>query len=275
MSVGKCFLRVRFRPIADIAGIPVVPRTVGHNCKAMAERIHWLGGTCARLYSAFACSERPQASGYLDFGIGSNSCGAITAGGNSMKISSAIRLTVFSLALSVNGTALHAAPGEAAIAATTQPSPVSSDEAAMRAVVESFCDSWTRHDMGAMHALVTGDVEWVNVVGNDWHGLAEVQKGHANYHHFLAAGSTCSVESVAVHPIAPDVAVAVTSFHFGGVGPDGTTEDTRTRSSMVMVKRDGEWKITHQQNTIINPATQGPADPLNFDESTGLPATGG
>jgi len=192
-----------------------------------------------------------------------------------MKISSAFGLTVFSLAIAVNGTALNAAPEEAALAPTTQPAPISSDEAAMRAVVESFCDSWTRHDMESMHALVTDDVEWVNVVGNDWRGLAEVNKGHANFHHFLAARTTCLVESFAVHPIAPDVAVAVTAFHFGGVGPDGTAEDTRTRSSMVMVRKDGEWKIVHQQNTIINPATQGPADPLNFDEKTGLPATGG
>jgi hypothetical protein len=40
---------------------------------------------------------------------------------------------------------------------------------------------------------------------------------------------------------------------------------------MVMLKQGGQWKIVHQQNTIINPAIQGPGDPLNFDEKTGLP----
>lgn len=191
-----------------------------------------------------------------------------------MKLSLAIGLVFFSLALDGNGTTLHAASGEPGIAATTQLALKGPDETAIRAVVASFCESWTKHDMAAMHVLETGDVEWVNVVGNDWRGLADVRKGHANYHHFLAARSTCSVESVAVRAIAPDVAIAVTAFHFGGVGPDGKTEDARTRSSMVMVRRDGEWKITHQQNTIINPATQGPADPLNFDEKTGLPRSG-
>ena len=191
-----------------------------------------------------------------------------------MKTSSAIGLTVFSLAVAANGTTLHAAPADVGTAATAQPAPINPDEIAVRAVVAAFCDSWTKHDMDAMHALETQDVEWVNVVGNDWRGLADVRKGHANYHHFLAAKSTCSVDSVAVRPIAPDVAIAVTAFHFGGTGLDGKTEDTRTRSSMVMVKRDGEWKIIHQQNTIINPGTQGPADPLNFDVKTGLPRAG-
>jgi uncharacterized protein (TIGR02246 family) len=178
----------------------------------------------------------------------------------------------FALTICGTGTALQAALPEAATGTTTRLGLTSADEAAVRAVITSFCDSWTEHDMDAMHVLETQDVEWVNVVGNDWHGLADVRKGHANYHRFLAAGSTCAVDSVAVRPIAPDVAIAVTAFHFGGTAPDGKAENTRTRSSMVMVKQDGEWKITHFQNTTINPETQGPADPLNFDEKTGLPA---
>jgi len=183
-----------------------------------------------------------------------------------MKVSLAIGLIVFLL----DGTALHAAPSETGIA-STQLALKAPDEVAVRAVIASFCDSWTKHDMDAMHSLETPDVEWVNVVGNDWRGLSDVRKGHANYHHFLAAKSTCSVDSVAVRPIAPGVAIAVTIFHFGGTAPDGKPEDTRTRSSTVMVKRAGAWKIIHFQNTTINPAIQGPADPLNFDEKTGLP----
>ena len=191
-----------------------------------------------------------------------------------MRLTSAIGL-VLALTIDSTGTALEAASPTAVPAmATTSPNlPLTrADEEAVRAVVASFCDSWTRHDMEAMHALVTPDIEWVNVVGNDWRGLADVTKGHANYHRFLAARSTCSVDSVAVRQIAPDVAIAVTAFHFGGMAPDGKPEDARTRSSMTMVKRNGEWKILHQHNTIINPATEGAGDPLNFDEKTGLPA---
>jgi uncharacterized protein (TIGR02246 family) len=145
------------------------------------------------------------------------------------------------------------------------------DEATVREVVAKFCDSWNKHDMAAMHALDTPDVQWVNVVGNDWRGLEEVHRGHANFHRVLAAENTCAVESVAVRAVKPDVAIAVIGFRFGGKAPDGKKGDTLTRSSMVMLKGDGMWKIFHMQNTVINPDMQGPLDHLNFDEKTGLP----
>jgi len=145
------------------------------------------------------------------------------------------------------------------------------DRLAIRALVSAFADSWSKHDMDAMHALDAPDVEWINVVGNHWRGLANVRKGHTNYHHFLAAKSTSVVEDVTTRAIAPDVAIAVTTFHFEGVDPTGKAEDTRTRASAVIIKRGGSWKIVHFHNTVINPAMQGPNDPMNFNPATGLP----
>lgn len=145
------------------------------------------------------------------------------------------------------------------------------DRVAIEAVVSAFAESWSKHDMAAMHALDTQDVEWINVVGNEWDGLANVRRGHTNYHRFLAAKSTALVENVTARAIAPGVAIAVITFHFGGADPAGKAEDTRTRASAIMVKRGAAWKIVHFHNTVINPATQGAADPMNFDEATGLP----
>src|SRR5450432_94931 len=72
-----------------------------------------------------------------------------------------------------------------------EPTPLSdADRSAIRSVISAFADSWSKHDMDAMHALDAPDVEWINVVGNHWRGLANVRKGHTNYHHFLAARST-------------------------------------------------------------------------------------
>lgn len=68
--------------------------------------------------------------------------------------------------------------------------------------------------MAAMHSLDTADVEWLNVVGNDWKGIDEVSRGHANFHHVMASESICSVESVAVRPVKPDVAIGVVVFHW-------------------------------------------------------------
>jgi len=156
-------------------------------------------------------------------------------------------------------------------AAAAQRMPSAPDEAAVRRLIADFADSWNRHDMAAMHALDTPDVEWVNVVGNDWIGVENVRKGHANFHRVLAADNVMHVDEVAVHLVAPDVAIAVTKLHFNGKSIDGRPPEAFTRGSWVMVKRARVWKIAYFQNTAIDPTVQGPMDPLQFDEKTGLP----
>jgi uncharacterized protein (TIGR02246 family) len=124
-----------------------------------------------------------------------------------------------SIMVLVNASAQTVASHELAGAAPAAVPLAKADETAIRAVVASFADSWNRHDMDAMHKLVT-------VVGNDWRGRDEVRRGHANFHHVLAANSSAAVESVAVRSIAPDVAIAVPVFHFTDkdpkVNPGGT-----------------------------------------------------
>ena len=169
----------------------------------------------------------------------------------------------------------RAAPDEAPDAATTTTSRLvlsGPDEAAVRVLAADFVEAWNRHDMAAMRALNTGDVEWVNVTGNHWRGLANVYKAHDNLHRVLAAETSASVEAIALRAIAPDAAVAVATLHFGPMmGPDGKViEDRKTRASLVAVKRDGVWKIVHFHNTNVDALAEGPGDPLEWDE-TGLP----
>ena len=73
--------------------------------------------------------------------------------------------------------------------------------------------------MKAMHELNTDDVEWINVVGHQWRGKATVTKGHAAIHKGMAAQTSMSVESATIRSIAPTVAVAVATMHFGA-SPD-------------------------------------------------------
>ena len=81
-------------------------------------------------------------------------------------------------------------------ALTTTPRALAADdEAAVRALVDEFANTWNRHDMGAMRELDTDDVEWINVVGHHWAGKATVYKGHVAIHKGMSAKTTLSVES--------------------------------------------------------------------------------
>jgi uncharacterized protein (TIGR02246 family) len=157
--------------------------------------------------------------------------------------------------------------------ATTTPPPAfgADDESAVRALVNEFANTWNRHDMNAMHELDTEDVEWINVVGHHWRGKATVHKGHTAIHKGMYAKQSMSVESATIRSIAPTVAVAVATMHFGP-SPDpryAWVVAAKTRGSFTMVKRDGIWKIAHFQNTVIDPKTEN--DDLPKWDATGFP----
>ena len=157
---------------------------------------------------------------------------------------------------------------------TTPRALVADDESAVRALVDEFANTWNRHDMGAMHELDTDDVEWINVVGHHWAGKATVYKGHVAIHKGMSAKTTMSVESATIRPIAPGVAVAVATMHFGpSLDPDYPwVVAAKTRGSFTMVKRDGTWKIAHFQNTQIDPKAEN-EDVPSWD-ATGFPPPG-
>jgi len=160
--------------------------------------------------------------------------------------------------------------------ATTNAPPALSaeDESAVRALVNEFANTWNRHDMKAMHELDTEDVEWINVVGNYWRGKATVYKGHVAIHKGMNATTSASVESATIRSVAPTVAIAVATMHFGAsLDPRYSwVVAAKTRASFTMVKRDGIWKIVHFQNTVIDPKVEN-IDLPKFD-ATGFPPPG-
>jgi uncharacterized protein (TIGR02246 family) len=145
------------------------------------------------------------------------------------------------------------------------------DESAVRGLVNEFANTWNRHDMKAMHELDTDDVEWINVVGHHWRGKTTVTKGHVAIHKGMVAQVSMSVESMDTRSIAPTVAVAVATMHFGPSRDPrhSWVAAAKTRGSFTMVKRDGVWKIVHFQNTVIDPKTE--HDDLPKWDATGFP----
>lgn len=155
----------------------------------------------------------------------------------------------------------------------TPPTLNAADELAVRSLVDQFAASWNRHDMKAMHALDTEDVEWINVVGHYWRGKDTVYKGHTAIHKGMYATTTAEVESATIRSIAPNVAMAVAVMHFSASTDPRVKwiagEPAKTRASFTIVKRDGIWKIVHFQNTIIDTKAENMDIPKFAD--TGFP----
>jgi uncharacterized protein (TIGR02246 family) len=146
------------------------------------------------------------------------------------------------------------------------------DDVAVRAIVAEFANTWNRHDMKAMHALDTEDVEWINVTGNHWLGKAAVYKGHDTIHRTIFAKTEMGVLDTSSRLIAPGVALVVATMTFSnGITPLGqVAPDLKTRGTFTLVRRDAAWKIAHFQNTTVDPIAE-KDDPITWDETGFLP----
>jgi len=58
----------------------------------------------------------------------------------------------------------------------------SSDEEAVRKVVNGFPEAWNRHDMNGHGALFTSDADFVNVTATHWKGRESIQLNSAFLH---------------------------------------------------------------------------------------------
>ena len=185
-----------------------------------------------------------------------------------MKILTLATITLTAL-IGVVGHTTAQSPSESA----AKPEVLSTqDEAAVRGIVAEFNKTWNSHDMKAMHALNTDDVEWINVTANHWRGNAAVLKGHANLHRTIFAKTNMGVDKILVRSIAPGVALAVAAMKFGPTTtPTGEViPEQRTRGTFTMVKQGAAWKIAHFHNTNIDAIAE-KHDPITWDETGFLP----
>jgi ketosteroid isomerase-like protein len=159
-----------------------------------------------------------------------------------------------------------AAPLCAVILGTGIVNASSSDEEAVRKVVNGFLEAWNRHDMNAFGALFAPDADFVNVAGIHWKGRESIQLNHAFVHGAIpadSAGVACpksaygifktsnlTFRQVDVRFLRKDVAVAHIQTELRG---DARAKDTRhTLLVMILTKENGRWLIAVAQNTEIN-----------------------
>jgi uncharacterized protein (TIGR02246 family) len=73
-----------------------------------------------------------------------------------------------------------------------------------------------------------------------------------------------TITNVAIRAVTSDVAVAVVTLKMGEfITPEGELKaETQDKLSLIFVKCEGGWRITHGHNTVIDPNAQ-PFDPIN------------
>jgi uncharacterized protein (TIGR02246 family) len=141
-----------------------------------------------------------------------------------------------------------------------------SDERNIRAVATAYAEAWNHHDMRTLAELFTDDADWINIVGMHWRGKAAIVKAHDVFHRTIFQKMEIGVADIGIRAITSDVAATVIALKAGEyTTPDGKQQNaTLDRLSLILVNRNGEWRIAHGHNTVVDP-TAAPFDPVSSD----------
>lgn len=126
----------------------------------------------------------------------------------------------------------------------------SSDEAAIRRIVQQLQDGWNAHDGKAFAAPFAADADYVVINGMKIKGKADIEQGHIGIFATVYKDSHNDGTVKSVRFLRPDVAVVHVEWSLEFRTGD-KTEKGRAMCSMVMAKEGGKWAIASFQNTPI------------------------
>ena len=152
--------------------------------------------------------------------------------------------------------------------------PRSSDEAAIRRVIDAYVETWNRHDMDAWGQLFTEDVDYVNRGGGWWRSNRDNVEGHRVIHAgIVRRGDRADLEArvASVSLLADDVALVHVQTRLrtdpamaAGAergSADGEGWAPGAIMTVVMVRRDERWLIRALQNTLVDESRPRPPQP--------------
>ncbi|WP_239647258.1 YybH family protein [Nocardiopsis baichengensis] len=129
------------------------------------------------------------------------------------------------------------------------------EQHAIEDLVAAHTRLWIDHDMDAWGAYFTEDADFITHRGLWWRTRAENVDGHKDVPaSVLAQKADYTQEVASVREIAPDVALVHTLWTWPGHRLPGArpAEDRSGIITLVLVRRDGEWRIRAAHNTRDN-----------------------
>lgn len=129
------------------------------------------------------------------------------------------------------------------------------DENEIRRALDAQTDHWIRHEMDAWGAYFTDDCDFITHRGVWWRTRRDNVEGHKDVPaSVIAQKRNYTQEIVDIAAIAPDVALVHTRWSWPDHALPGADapEDRTGLITMVLVRRDGAWKIRAVHNTRVN-----------------------
>lgn len=139
-----------------------------------------------------------------------------------------------------------------------QPSvPASTEgEREIRDLIDRLSESWARGDAGSYGAEFTDDCDYVAFDGTRFRGPSEPHAHLARLFDSVLKGTRLEGEVESVRFLTPEVAVVHWTGSVAYPWNKRVRSRRRSRQTLVIVRRDGNWKVAAFQNTRVRPLPQ-------------------
>jgi uncharacterized protein (TIGR02246 family) len=127
--------------------------------------------------------------------------------------------------------------------------PVTADEAAIRAILAQLADAWNTGDGAAFAAPFAEDADFIAFEGTHLRGREEIAAFHVHAFETVVKGSRLAGEVKFVRFLNPELALMHSCAY---VTLPGQTKASPSRDSMelfVVAKRDGSWQAVGMMNS--------------------------
>ena len=143
----------------------------------------------------------------------------------------------------------------------------STDERAIRGIVAACEGAWNAGDAVAFTAAMADDIDFINVLGDRHKGRETVEHGHRHIFATIYKDSRVRYTLDEIRFVRPDVALAfIHARLISRLPPNAVASaareaqmademhESQARSTMLLAKNDGTWRIVAFQNTSVAPA---------------------
>ena len=126
----------------------------------------------------------------------------------------------------------------------------SDDEEAIRRIEQTWDAAWNRHDAKALAALLSEDVDFVNVTGAWFRGRSEFEARMRETHQGAFKTSKRTTLDTSVKFLTPEIAIVHARWEMSGLGnADGTLRQPwHGIITRVVRKMDDNWVVVAAHN---------------------------
>jgi uncharacterized protein (TIGR02246 family) len=133
------------------------------------------------------------------------------------------------------------------------PATSAADEAAVRAIIEQGVVAWTRGDGDAYAAAFIEDADYVTFGGMHLKGQRAIASVHQQLFDTVLKRTRLQGQIKSVRFVSPDVVLAHTTHAILFPGQSEVAPDRKSIQTLVLVKRDGKWRVAALQVTRVQP----------------------